>query len=80
MLAGEDFLAVEEDVEGAGGAGADRNLNAEFFFQAVFEAHGLSFDAGSKEAALDLEVDRVGAHIPYLSALVDVQHGLAEQF
>jgi hypothetical protein len=68
LLAGEDFFAVEEDVERAGGAGAHRDLHSKFFLQAVFEAHGLSFDAGSKEAALDLEVE--GSHDPSIYAHV----------
>ena len=71
VLAGEDAFAIEDNVEGAGRPGTYRNLDAELLLQARFEAHGLSFDAGSKEAALNLEAYGVGAHNRSISAHCD---------
>jgi hypothetical protein len=53
FLVRENLLAVGEDVEGAGAAHLDLDGDVEFTFDVLFQAHGLSFQILSEEAAFD---------------------------
>ena len=55
LLLGIDPLAVDENVERPWRAHADASRNLQFVFDALFQAHGLRLDFGSKETALDFD-------------------------
>jgi len=55
LLLGIDSLAVNENVQRPWRAHADASGNPQFVFDALFQAHGLRLDIGSKETALDFD-------------------------
>jgi hypothetical protein len=54
VIIGKDLFAIDEDVERPRRAGTHFDGYTGFPLDSVLEAHGLSLDICSKEAALDL--------------------------
>lgn len=50
-----DLFTIEENIQGARPAGTHPHRNIELAFHGVFEAHGLSLNIASKEAASNLD-------------------------
>jgi hypothetical protein len=64
-----DLFAIDENAKGPWGAGAYTNGDAQIAFEIFLEAHGLSFEVGSKETAFDFNV-----HLVYSSSTWLYQH------
>ncbi|HEX4749689.1 MAG TPA: hypothetical protein VH302_09125 [Bryobacteraceae bacterium] len=61
LLQRVDSFAIEEDVHGAWRSSADPDWDAKFALDFVFEAHGRSFDLGSKETTFNFDRHERGA-------------------